>query len=70
VEWRLPLAILLDFLYLVLNLNGLIDHILEIVVIGVQQLKLNVIIQLIQEHVLLLLICIDVVGGVSRQLDE
>jgi hypothetical protein len=70
VEWRLPLAILLDFLYLVLNLNGLIDHTLEIVVIGVQQLKLNVIIQLIQEHVLLLLIRIDVVGGVSRQLDE
>jgi hypothetical protein len=59
------LAILLHFLDLVLNHNGIIDHVLEISIIDVEQLELNVIIQPIQEHVLLLLI-----GGVSGQLDE
>jgi hypothetical protein len=44
--------------------------VLEISVVGVEQLELNVIIQSTQEHVLLLLICADVVGGIPRQLDE
>jgi hypothetical protein len=70
VEWRFSLAILFHFLDLVLNHNSLINHVLEISVIGVEQLELNVIIQPFQEHVLLLLIHIDVVGGVSGQLDE
>jgi hypothetical protein len=70
VEWQLPLAILLHFLDLVLNHKGLIDHVLEIGVIDVEQLELNVIVQPIQENVLRLLIRTDVVGGVSRQLDE
>jgi hypothetical protein len=70
MEWRFLLAILLYFLYLVLNHKGLIDHVLEIGVISVEQLESNVIIQLVQEHVLLLLICIDVIRGVSRQLDQ
>jgi hypothetical protein len=50
-EWRIPLAIVLHFLDLIFNHNGLIDHVLEIDVIGVEQLELNAIIQLIQEHV-------------------
>jgi hypothetical protein len=70
MEWWFLLAILLHFLDLVLNHNSLIDHVLEIGIIGVEQLELNVIIQPIQEHVLLLLIRIDVIGGVSGQLDE
>jgi hypothetical protein len=70
VEWWFPLAILLHFLDLVLNHNGLLNHVLEIGIIGVEQLELNIIIQPIQEHVLLLLIRIDVIGGVSGQLDE
>jgi hypothetical protein len=70
MEWRFLLAILLYFLDLVLNHKGLIDHVLEIGVISVEQLESNVIIQPIQEHVLLLLICIDVIRGVSRQLDQ
>jgi hypothetical protein len=64
-EWRLLLSILLYFLDLVLNHGGIINHVLENVVIGVQQLELNVIIQPIQEHVLPLLIHVDVVYGVS-----
>jgi hypothetical protein len=64
------LAILLHFLDLVLDHNGIINHVLEIDVIGVEQLELNVIIQPIQEHIMLLLIRVDVVWGVSCQLDE
>jgi hypothetical protein len=70
MEWQFPLAILFHFLDLVLNHKGLIDHVLEIGVIGVEKLELNIIVQPIQEYVLLLLIHIDVVRGVSGQLDE
>jgi hypothetical protein len=69
-EWRLPLAILLHFLILIFNHNGLIDHVPKSDVIGVEQLKLNIIIQPIQEYVLLLFIHIDVVHGVPQQLNE
>jgi hypothetical protein len=51
----------LHFLDFVLNHNGFVDHVLEVSIIRVEQLELNVIIQPIQEHVLLLLICIDVI---------
>jgi hypothetical protein len=64
-EWHLPLAILPLFLYLIFNNNGLVDHVLEVGVVGVKQLELNIIIQPIQEHVLFLLICVDVVRGIS-----
>jgi hypothetical protein len=70
VEWQFSLVILLHFLDLVLNHSGPIDHVLEINVISIEQLELNVIIQPIQLHVLLLLICIDVIWGISWQLDE
>jgi hypothetical protein len=63
-EWHLPLAILLHLSDLVFNNNGLVDHVLEVDVVGVQQLELNVIIQPIQEHVLLLLVRVDVVRGI------
>jgi hypothetical protein len=63
-EWHFPLAILLHFSDLVFNDNGLVDHVLEVGVVGVEQLELNVIIQPTQKHVLLLLICVDVVRGI------
>jgi hypothetical protein len=63
-EWHFPLAILLHFLDLVFIENGLIDRVLEVSVVDVEQLELNVIIQPIQEHVLLLLVCVDVVRGI------
>jgi hypothetical protein len=44
--------------------NGLVDHVLEVGVVGVEQLELNVIIQPTQEHVLLLLTRVDVVRGI------
>jgi hypothetical protein len=69
-EWHLPLAILLHLSYLVFNNNGLVDHVLEVGVVSVKQLELNVIIQPIQEHVMFLLVRVDVVGGIPSQLNE
>jgi Mg2+/Co2+ transporter CorC len=69
-ESCLPLSILLHFLELTFNNNGLVDHVLEIIVISVEQLELNIIIQSFQEHVLLLFVSVDVFGGISGQLNE
>jgi hypothetical protein len=63
-EWHFPLVILFHFPDLVLNDNGLVDHVMEVGVVGVEQLELNVIIQSTQEHVLLLLVGVDVVRGI------
>jgi hypothetical protein len=63
-EWHFPLAILLHFPDLIFIDNGLVDHVLEVGVVGVEQLELNAIIQSIQEHVLFLLIRVDVVRGI------
>ncbi len=63
-EWHFPLAIFLHFSDLVFNDNGLVDHVLEVGVVSVEQLELNVIIQPTQEHVLFLLIRVDVVSGI------
>jgi hypothetical protein len=64
-EWHLPLAILLQFLFLIFNNNGLVDHVLEVGVVGLEQLELNLIIQPIKEHIMFLLIRVDVVRGIS-----
>jgi hypothetical protein len=69
-EWHLPFSILLHFLEFAFNNNGLVDHVLEIGIVGVEQLELNIIVQSLQEHVLLLFISIDVFNGVSGQLNE
>jgi hypothetical protein len=63
-EWHFPLAILQHFPGLIFNDNGLVDHVLQVGIVGVEQLELNVIIQSIQEHVLFLLICADVIRGI------
>jgi hypothetical protein len=63
-EWHFPLAILFHFSDLVFNDNGLVDHVLEVGVVSVEQLELNVIIQSTQEHVLLLLVSVDVIRGI------
>jgi hypothetical protein len=69
-EWHFPLAILLHLLYLVFDNNGLVDHVLEVGLVCVKQLELNVIIQPIQEHILFLLVRVDVIRGIPQQLNE
>jgi hypothetical protein len=63
-EWYFPLGILLHFSDHVFSDNGLVDYVLEVDVVGVEQLEFNVIIQPTQEHILLLLIHVDVVRGI------
>jgi hypothetical protein len=43
---------------------------LEIWVVGVEQLKLDLIIETLKKHILLLLIGVDVVDGIPQQLNE
>jgi hypothetical protein len=56
--------IFLHLFQLVLNDDGLIDQMLEIWEVSVKQLKLDVIIESLEKHVLLLLICVDIVGSI------
>jgi hypothetical protein len=65
MEWHLPLAILLHFLEIVFNNNGLVDQVMEVCVVYVEQLEFNVIIQSILEHVMFLLINVDAIRGIS-----
>jgi hypothetical protein len=62
---HLGLAILLRFLQLILNDDGHVNQILKIWVVGVEQLKLDLILETLQECVLLLLIGVDIIGGIS-----
>jgi hypothetical protein len=64
-ENHLALAIFLHLFQLVFNDNDLIDQMLDIRIVGVKQLKLDVVIESFEKHVLLLLIGVDIVGCVS-----
>jgi hypothetical protein len=63
-------AILLHLFQLILNDDSLVNQILEIWVVYVEQLKLDLIIETLEKHILLLLIGVDIVDGVPRQLIE
>jgi hypothetical protein len=54
-------CIFLHLFQLVLKDDGLIDQMLEIWVVGGKQLELDVIIESLEKHVLLLLILVDIV---------
>jgi hypothetical protein len=66
LAWKthLMLAILLHLLQLVLNDDGLVNQMLKIRVVSVKQLKLDLIIETLEKHVLLLLIGVDVASGI------
>jgi hypothetical protein len=61
---HLGLAILPHLFQLLLDHDGLINQMLEVWVVGVEQLKLDVIIETLEKHVLLLLICVDIISGI------
>jgi hypothetical protein len=67
---HLTLAILLHFLQLVLNDDGLVNQMLKIWVVSVEQLKLDLVLETLEKRVLHLLVSVDVVGGVPLQLSE
>jgi hypothetical protein len=63
-ETHPALAILLHFLPLVLNDDSLINQMLKIWVVGVEQLKLDLVLETLEKRVLLLLISVDIVSGI------
>jgi hypothetical protein len=67
---HLAFAILLHLLYLILDDDRLVNQMLEIWVVSVEQLKLDLIIETLEKCILLLLIGVDVIDGIPRQLNE
>jgi hypothetical protein len=61
---HLVLAIFLHLIQIILDDDGLINQMLEFSVVGVEQLKLDVIIESLEKHVLLLLVCVDITDGI------
>jgi hypothetical protein len=67
---HLSLAIFLHLFQLILDDDGLINQMLKIWVFDIEQLKLDLIFENLEKHVLLLLIGVDIISGIPRQLDE
>jgi hypothetical protein len=63
---HLTLAILFHLFYLILDHDGLANQMLEILVVGVEQLKLDLIIETLEKCILLLLIGVDAIGGIPQ----
>jgi hypothetical protein len=61
---HLVFAILLYFLKLILDDDGLANQMLKIWVVGVKQLELDIILETLEKRVLLLLVGVDVISGV------
>jgi hypothetical protein len=61
---HLALAIFLHLFQLILDDDGLVNQMLKIWVVGVEQLKLDPILEPLEKCVLLLLIAVDIVDGV------
>jgi hypothetical protein len=57
-------AILFHLFYLILDDDGLINQMLKIWVVGVEQLELDLVIETFEERILLLIISVDVIGGI------
>jgi hypothetical protein len=57
-------AILFHLLYIVLDDDGLINQMLKIWVVDVEQLKLDLVIETLKKHILLLLVGVDIINGI------
>jgi hypothetical protein len=57
-------AILFHLLYIVLDYDGLINQMLKIWVVDVEQLKLDLVIETLKKHILLLLVGVDIINGI------
>jgi hypothetical protein len=57
-------AILFHLLYIVLDDDGLINQMLKIWVVDVEQLKLDLLIETLKKHILLLLVGVDIINGI------
>jgi hypothetical protein len=67
---HLVFSILLHLIYLIIDDDGLVNQMLEIRVVGVEQLKPDIVIEILEKRILLLLIGVNVNGGIPQQLNE
>jgi hypothetical protein len=49
----------------ILRDDGLVNQVLKIWVVGVELLKLDLVIETLEKHILLLLIGVDIIDGIS-----
>jgi hypothetical protein len=70
LKWHFPLAILLHLFKLVLHNDSLVDHPLKIFIVSVEKLKLNLIVESIQECILFFLIGVYIVRRIPYQLSK
>jgi hypothetical protein len=56
-----PLDILLHPFDMVFDNDSLVDHLLEILVVGIGKLELNLVVESIQEGILFLFICLNLI---------
>jgi hypothetical protein len=61
---HLAFAILLHLLQLILNDDCLINQMLKIWVAGIEQLKLDLVLETLEECIWLLLVGVDVIGSI------
>jgi hypothetical protein len=66
---HLAFAILFHFFHLILDDNGLVNQMFKIWVVGVEQLKLDLVIENHAKRIVLLLIGAEVIDGVPWQLN-
>jgi hypothetical protein len=69
-ENHLMLAIFLHLFRLVFDHDGLVNQMLEIWVVYVKQLKLDLVIETLEKHIVLIFISVDVIDGIPGQLNE
>jgi hypothetical protein len=66
LTWKthLALAIFLYLFQLILDDDGHVNQVLKIQIVSVEQLKQHLILETLEKRVLLLLISVDVIGGI------
>jgi hypothetical protein len=64
LKWHFPLSILLRLFKLVLHNDSLVDHPLKIFIVSVEKLKLDLIVESIQECIMFLIIGVYIVWRV------
>jgi hypothetical protein len=66
LTWKtcIALAIFLHLLQLILDDDGHVNQMLKNRVVGVEQLKLDLVLETLEKRVLLLLISVDIVSGI------
>jgi hypothetical protein len=67
---HLVFAILFHFFQHVVDDDGLLNQMMKIYVVGAEQLELDLVIETLEKHILLLLIGANVITGIPRQLNE